>query len=104
MLETDPFKFGVGQIVRYLTFESRAVIFDADPWCRTDSGLYATQFSGPDPDQPWYHLLVEGSSLVTYAAQTSIEPEFCLDPIRHPLLRHFFRAYFEGRYYQENLN
>ena len=51
-----------------------------------------------DRDQPWYHVLVHGSLQSTYAAEENLAPDPTGEPIAHPLIRRYFRAFRDGRY------
>ncbi len=75
-------KFNVGELVTHLRQGYSAVVVDIDPLFQA-SGQYNPQackraFS---KNNPWYRLLVDGSSLVTYVE----EPLLALDPNPHPI-------------------
>ena len=71
---------------------------DIDLTCKADAAWYQSNQTQPARDQPWYHVLVDGSSNATYAAQTSLEADECADPIIHPYLERFFTAFTGDRY------
>ncbi len=92
-------KFGVGQIVRHLRFDYRGVIVDVDPtFQQTDEWYEEVAKSRPPKDQPWYHVLVDESSSITYVAERHLEPDPNSNPVQHPLLSRFFAAFRDGRY------
>ena len=90
--------FVAGQIVRHKRYGYRGVIVDFDMRCLADEQWYQRNETQPDRDQPWYHVLVDGSATVTYAAQESLIVDDDVEPITHPLLRLFFRGFKGGRY------
>ena len=90
-----------GQIVRHRRYGYRGVVVDFDLICNADEVWYQSNQTQPDRNQPWYHVLVHGSSGTTYAAQTSLEADARSAPIIHPFLEHFFTA-FTGDGYVRN--
>lgn len=64
----------------------------------SDEWYEAVARSRPPKDQPWYHVLVDGSESATYVAQRHLTIEESAEPIRNPMLDHFFRGFHEGRY------
>ena len=54
--------------------------------------------SRPPKNQPWYHILVDGSDHMTYVAERNLEPDRLEEPIAHPLLETFFDKFENGRY------
>lgn len=90
-----------GQIVRHRRYGYRGVVVDSDPSCRADEAWYQANQTQPDRHQPWYHVLVDGSSHSTYAAHTSLIVEEAPERISHPLLEHFFSG-FDGDGYVRN--
>ena len=57
--------FREGQIVRHLRYAYRGVVVGYDRTCQADDAWYDFQTRGkgyrPTRDQPWYHVLVDGS-------------------------------------------
>ncbi len=70
--EKDPL-YHPGQIVRHRRYGYRGVVVDSDLTCKADEAWYQSNQTQPDRNQPWYHVLVDGTSNTTYAAQTSLE-------------------------------
>ena len=95
--QRDPL-YHPGQIVRHRRYGYRGVVEDFDLTCNADQGWYQSNRTQPDRNQPWYHVLVDGSFSTTYAAQTSLEADESPDPIIHPLLEHFFTEFTGDRY------
>ncbi|MEE8460434.1 MAG: heat shock protein HspQ [Phycisphaerales bacterium] len=95
--ERDPL-YGPGQIVRHRRYGYRGVVVAFDRTCEADEAWYQSNQTRPDRRQPWYHVLVDGSSTTTYAAQTSLAPDECAAPITHPYLDHFFTEFTGDRY------
>ena len=64
--------FEPGQLVRHRRYGYRGVVVDRDECCRAGDDWYLKNQTQPDRDQPWYHVLVDGSSTCTYAASESL--------------------------------
>ncbi len=95
--QRDPL-YRPGQIVRHGRYGYRGVVVDFDLTCQADEAWYRSNRTQPDRDQPWYHVLVDGSSNTTYAAQTSLEADERSAPIIHPYLELFFTEFTGERY------
>ena len=91
--------FSPGQLIRHKLFDYRGVIVDVDATCQaTDEWYERVARTRPPRDQPWYHVLVHGSTHTTYVAQRNLEPDESGEPITHPLLEQFFSVFRDGRY------
>ncbi|MEQ8763867.1 MAG: heat shock protein HspQ [Planctomycetota bacterium] len=98
-LPEDLPQFGPGQIVRHCRYGYRGLIIDFDMRCLADESWYENNQTQPDREQPWYHVLVDGSSTVTYSAEENLVPEeFDQGPIEHPLLEALFEAQGDDGY------
>jgi heat shock protein HspQ len=84
--------FMPGTLVRHRRYGYRGVVVDFDMTCHADDEWYNANPTHPDRDQPWYHVLVHGSTINTYAAQENLISDATGAPIDHPLVQHFFRA------------
>lgn len=91
-------RFAVGQVIHHTRYGYRGLIVAMDPTCQADEAWHEKNQTQPRRDQPWYHVLVNGSGSVTYVAQTSIEPDASGLPVDHPLVDEFFDRYQGGRY------
>lgn len=92
-------RFGVGQLIRHTRFDYRGVVVDVDStFSGTDEWYDQVARSRPPKDRPWYHVLPDGSSHMTYVAERHLEADSSIAPIVHPLLEHFFAFFSEGRY------
>lgn len=91
-----PFK--PGTLVKHKRYGYRGVVVAFDESCEADEAWYLTNQTQPDRDQPWYHVLVHESEQVTYAAQTSLEPDQSTEEVDHPLVAHFFSDFQNGKY------
>ena len=91
-------RFGPGELVRHKRYGYRGVVVHADPRCLGDDEWYYSNQTQPDRNQPWYHVLVDGSSTTTYPAQENLEPDQSGEPVDHPLVDHFFGEFRDGRY------
>lgn len=90
--------FQPGDRVLHRRYGYRGLIVERDLQCQASNEWYDRNQSQPDRDQPWYHVLVHGSTGVTYAAQTSLLPEDSSETIHHVLVPHFFEANEDGHY------
>ncbi len=100
--------FRVGQIVHHLRYGYRGVVVGYDPTCQADDAWYTFQIQGkghkPTKQQPWYHVLVDGSTNQTYVAEQNLESGDSSWPIDHPMVYRFFATFHDGRYHQPSWN
>jgi len=105
---TEDVLFRVGQIVHHLRYQYRGVVIGYDPTCHADDAWYTYQTQGkdykPTKQQPWYHVLVDGSSGQTYVAQQNLERGDSSRPIDHPLVYRFFATFHDGCYHEPSWN
>ena len=94
-------RFLIGQLVRHRRYGYRGVVVDFDIRCIASDDWYEANQTQPDRDQPWYHVLVDGSTYVTYAAEENLLADDTDQPIHHPLVPHLFAA-FDGQRYRRN--
>jgi len=97
-------RFNIGQIVHHVRFDYRGVIFDVDSnFQGTEEWYIEMAISNPPRNKPWYHVLVDQSSSITYVAERNIEDEKDPKPIQNPLIdQHFIR--FENGYYKKDFS
>ena len=93
-----PPKFERGQLVCHKRYGYRGVIVDCDLTCTADEKWYQSNKTQPGKSQPWYHVLVDATAQSTYAAQENLQADPSGQPIRHPLVVHFFGEFVDGRY------
>jgi heat shock protein HspQ len=91
-----PTLFSPGDLVRHKRYHYRGVVVDFNLVCHADEHWYQSNQTRPDRDQPWYHVLVDGNSATTYAAQSSLDPDNSGDPVDHPLIGVFFTGFVDG--------
>ena len=91
-------KFRPGDIVRHKRYGYRGVVVDFDLTCRADDTWYHSNKTQPDRDQPWYHVLVHGSRVNTYAAQENLDVDGSGQAVEHPLTPYFFSTFRGGAY------
>ena len=89
-IEPDSAKFSPGEIVRHLRYGYRGLIVEFDPTCQAPENWYQSNQTQPSRNQPWYHVLVDGSHQVTYVAQSNLAPDQTGKPVVHPMLNLFF--------------
>lgn len=96
---SDPVpRFAPGELVKHRRYNYRGLVVDFDLRCRANEAWYQKNRTQPERDQPWYHVLVDGSTVVTYAAETSLEEDTSGQPVHHPLVPRLFDAFEGGRY------
>jgi heat shock protein HspQ len=91
-------RFTEGSLVRHRRYGYRGVVVAYDLECLADDGWYLKNKTQPERDQPWYHVLVDGTGQMTYAAEESLMPENDPSPIEHPLIAIFFSGFEDGAY------
>ena len=96
--ESSPARFQPGHLVRHRRYGYRGVVVALDLECGAGDDWYRSNRTQPDRDQPWYHVLVHGSSQTTYAAQTSLMPDPTNEEVAHPLVVLFFSRFEDGFY------
>ncbi len=93
-------RFSPGDLIHHRLFGYRGVVVDLDPVFSSSEEWYEqVARSRPPKDEPWYHVIVDGASHMTYVAQRNLEADSSGAPIRHPLLEHFFERFEDGRYH-----
>ena len=92
-------QFAIGDLVHHRLFAYRGVIVDVDPnFQSTEEWYEVVARSRPPKDRPWYHVLVHESMHSTYVAERNLELDENGNPIKHPMLEHFFSRFENGRY------
>ena len=92
-------RFYVGQLIHHQLFHYRGVVVDVDPEFQgTEEWYQAVARSRPPKDRPWYHVLVNGATHMTYVAERHLEADTSKAPIEHPLVERFFIRFQEGKY------
>ena len=97
-LPFDMPRFRIGQIVRHRRYGYYGLVVDFDLNCQADEQWYRANRSHPNQAQPWYHVLVNGSDMTTYAAEENLAPDEEHHTVTHPLVGYFFEAATSGRY------
>jgi len=89
----------IGQLVQHKLFDYRGVVCDVDPvFMLSDEWYEQVALSRPPKDQPWYRVLVDGSSQERYVAERNLEADRLGQAIDHPLLNHYFSEFKDGQY------
>lgn len=92
-------KFAIGQLITHSLYGYRGVIIDADPdFSLSDDWYERMAKSRPAKQQPWYHVLVNNSSIQTYVAEYNLMPDVSDARIQHPLVDTFFQTFQQGSY------
>ena len=95
--ETEP-KFSPGDLVRHRRYGYRGVVAAVDIRCQADHEWYMSNRTQPDQNQPWYHVLVDGTATTTYAAENNLTDDPSSEPVDHPLVADYFTGFIDGRY------
>ena len=90
--------FYPGQVIKHLRYGYRGVIASHDLYCQAEDKWYLNNRTQPDRNQPWYHILVDGTNQVTYAAEECLSTAPDVYRIKHPFLEYFFNGYEQGAY------
>ncbi|MBA2656774.1 MAG: heat shock protein HspQ [Tatlockia sp.] len=85
-------KFNVGERVIHLNQRYRAVIVDVDPFFQA-SGRYNPQAYKREfaTRNPWYRLLVDGTSQMTYVEECLLERDPSQSTIENPNLKDYLK-------------
>ncbi len=91
-------QFNIGDLVIHKSSRYRAIIVDADPLFQA-SGHYNPQAPKREfaTRNPWYRLLVDDSSQITYVEECMLIADTSELPINNPLLTVYFKE-LEGHY------
>jgi len=92
--------FPTGAVVHSRRWGFRAVVVDFDMSCKAPESWRRKRGGGARLDQPWYHLFVDQSDQVAYAPEENLEAETPPGSVEHPLMRHFFERYENGKYWR----
>ena len=105
MLSRDA-KFAVGQVVKHKHYSFRGVIFDVDPTFNNTEEWWNSipEEIRPHKDQPFYHLLAEGTqhTYMAYVSEQNLLVDDSGDPVRHPQVKEIFSS-FRGSYYEQKM-
>ena len=96
-ITTKPLFFP-GQIIRHKRYGYEGVIVSVDETCQANETWYQSNQTQPKRNQPWYHVLVDGTNQTSYPAQTSLEAHPNPAPISHPYIELFFSDFLGIRY------
>jgi len=96
--ESEAPLFEVGQLVRHKRYGYRGVVVAVDDECQASEDWYQRNRTQPERDQPWYHVLADGSSQVFYPAETSLAADASNDEVDNPLVARFFDGFTDGSY------
>lgn len=97
-------RFAVGQLVHHKRYDYRGLIVSYDDTCEADETWYRRNRTQPERDQPWYHVVVDAGSHITYVAEENLEHDTEGGPVDNPMLAQFQMHYHGDRYYERSLN
>jgi heat shock protein HspQ len=92
-------KFNIGDLVIHKRNRYRAIIIDVDPLFQA-SGSYNPQANQREfaTRNPWYRLLVDDSSQMTYVEECLLIADPSQQPINNPHIPHYLHEK-EGSFY-----
>jgi heat shock protein HspQ len=92
-------KFSVGQLINHNRFNYRGVIVDVDPnFQGTEEWYNQVAKSRPPKENPWYHVIVDNASHMTYVAERHLEVDTTGKAIQNPLIADFFSDFQNSEY------
>jgi heat shock protein HspQ len=92
-------RFSIGQVVHHLKFDYRGVVVDVDAEFQGSDEWYdQVALSRPPKNKPWYHVLVDNATHMTYVAERHLESDTDDRPISHPALNQYFDERHDGIY------
>lgn len=91
-------RFAPGDIVRHKRYGYRGVVVEADSFCLADAAWYNSNATQPSREQPWYHVLVDDTVCMTYAAEEHLVVDASKRPVTHPLVQVYFERFAAGSY------
>lgn len=96
-------KFNIGEVVIHKRSRYRAVVVDIDPLFQA-SGQYNPQAAKREfaTRNPWYRLLVDESSQMTYVEENLLISDPNQEPIDNPQINHYFLGQ-EGTYHSSRM-
>ena len=97
-------KFQIGEIIHHLKFDYRGVIIDIDPYFMgTEKWYEEVALSRPPKDKPWYHVLVEDSTIQTYVAERHLEKDQSGKAVNNIYVNKIFKELKNGIYVKKDL-
>ena len=95
-------KFNIGDLVIHKRIRYRAIVVDVDPLFQA-SGYYNPQAGKHEfaTRNPWYRLLVDDSSQMTYVEECLLITDPSQQPINNPNINNYLKGH-EGRYCSAN--
>jgi hemimethylated DNA binding protein len=91
-------RFRTGEIVVAPKLGWRGVVVDFDLSCKAPEAWYMAHGIDARKNQPWYHIFINNSQQVGYAAEESLITDPSNEKVFHPLVPHFFEKFENGRF------
>lgn len=99
-------KFNIGQVVRHKHFGFRGVIFEVDFEYALDEVWYQEackalhNIGQPsiEKQQPFYHILTDGSEHESYVSEQNLEYAATDQPVQHKGIDRWFSVDYSGEY------
>ncbi|NRB41085.1 MAG: heat shock protein HspQ [Pseudomonadales bacterium] len=92
-------KLAIGDLIHHKLFDYRGVIVAIDQKFKSSDEWYEfVAKSRPPKNKPWYHVLVHEHDHTTYVAEQNLEADTDTNPIKHPLISHYFKPFNNAHY------
>jgi hemimethylated DNA binding protein len=91
-------RFRTGEIVIAPKLGWRGVVVDFDLSCKAPDAWYLAHGVDSRKNQPWYHIFINNSQQVGYAAEETLITDPSSEKVYHPLVPHFFEKFENGRF------
>ena len=94
------FKFAPGEVVVHKEHGYRGVIVEVDEVFKGPDEYHTDLLMGKraPKDQPWYHVIVDGTDTITYVSERQLNKDKSGRPIQHPMLSTMFDQFENGKY------
>ncbi len=91
-------KFSIGQLVNHRLLNYRGIIVDVDAQCEKQKWQSIANGLQGAHNGPWYRILVDEASYITYVSEQELLADFSDIPVEHPFMDKFFEIGSSGDY------
>lgn len=89
--------FKRGEVVKHKKYNYRGVVVDFDMSFTAKESIYRKK-TLIAKNNPWYHILVDGTDKISYISEQNLIHCNKNTPIQHPMLPYFFKGYHQQHY------
>ena len=94
-------RFAIGDMVKHQLLEYRGLVLDIDPAFDKKLATKSEKLNDmPSQDQPWYQVLVHGTSQMTYVPEQHLQCDYSEEAILHPAAEICFHRGDDGQYHR----